>query len=36
MNLTDFERTGIHTALEAVRVEASKRGASVASTEQSD
>jgi glutamate formiminotransferase len=33
MNLTDFERTGMHTALEAVRVEASKRGASVASTE---
>ncbi|MGA7241022.1 MAG: glutamate formimidoyltransferase [Bryobacteraceae bacterium] len=33
MNLTDFERTGMHVALEAVRTEASKRGASVTSTE---
>ncbi len=33
MNLTDFELTGMHVALEAVRAEASKRGASVTSTE---
>ncbi len=33
MNLTDFERTGMHAALEAVRREAALRGATVESTE---
>ena len=33
MNLTDFERTGMHTALEAVKAEAARRGAAVTSTE---
>ncbi len=33
MNLTDFEQTGMHTALEAVRGEAAKRGATVVGTE---
>jgi glutamate formiminotransferase len=33
MNLIDFERTGMFEALEAVRVEAAKRGAAVTSTE---
>jgi glutamate formiminotransferase len=33
MNLTDFERTGMREALEAVRIEAGRRGASITSTE---
>jgi glutamate formiminotransferase len=33
MNLTDFERTQMHVALEAVRSEASRRGVLVTSTE---